>query len=1127
MKKGGGGASPRKGRKGERGGGEEMSFAEACRVLHLDPREASSDPNAVRSAYKKMALECRPDDTTTAKSTNTTGKKSNSSNKTSSSTRTREEFEKKFRQVVRAYDALTRREEDSEADEDSENSTHSDDDFDDFGGPNGDFDGVFKSPEDMRDFAANFFESFFFGGGFAQGSNGPSSRRHSRKRRSTNASGGPIIKEVDEDGEEYSEDDSDDEDYDDDYGNTEDDSDDDDYGSHSDDYDSERDGSDSYSDDEDGYAYADLRKFFGKPPPGWSSKMAAHMQASAEAMGDKKMSSKSAQGMFDELRSGSRNSGNNANSGRSSRYSGGRSSGRRGDSGGDGKRWFDPDGPEFGQRSNRGDGRGGRRGDKNNNGSFRRSHNDNPNNRDYDDQDDDQLFEHLEKMRKEAAKYAAEIAKKENERRRASAPLEKLQRPTLVSRSDNTITLNVYRHKSGGTLPPDRCWELSLKKQGDREFTVYAAVRGNPVVTVSDLVPGTRYSFKARVGRVSSEKDGEDGDTKSKSTMDVLSETVFSSLRDGSGSMKGVEIISEKDVSEWGDYSIESAYATSGTAPKETSKKHAEEEKAAQEANVSAPGQGKKAKKKQAQKEKSEQEALNKKHAEDDAAKAIDEAQQRREALKKAMEEAAEREMAEMNAIKEKLAKKDAAQSTNTSVSSQTNNPNAAASSTLSKKAVQRQKKKEKAAAAAAAAEEVESDEAMARRLQLEEQRRYGETGADAPAGTGFQIAGATKGSSKENAAESWAAAPAMPLPKGQQRSTAPRGYPAAPQSGSYEDRFAPPPPPGPPPPGPPPFGSPTRKMAPPPVPPGPPPGRPPVDAQQSRADIKPPQQPPRQRPMQSSQQVQQHASQQSQQLQQQQQPVPPTSNYMNLSSSSSQQQQQQQQVGVNPLNAYSSGSQQQQQQQPPQPPPQRWNEGPSLQPQQRQPQQQQFGAPSSYPQQQQMSGNVASVVSGVANLGFGSSQQQQQQRAPSMFDQPSYQQQQTSSGYGQQQQPSYMQQEQQRVQPTSSWDPLMGSSSSQQPTVSSAFGQSPPQTQASRGLGAFGDYGGAFGGGAFGGGGIGSIGSSIGGVGTTASVVQTQTQGNPASPRTQQQQQTDGQFLENLDNLFDDMIGE
>ena len=141
------------------------------------------------------------------------------------------------------------------------------------------------------------------------------------------------------------------------------------------------------------------------------------------------------------------------------------------------------------------------------------------------------------------------------------------------------------------------------------------------------------------------------------------------------------------------------------------------------------------------------------------------------------------------------------------------------------------------------------------------------------------------------------------------------------------------------------------------------------------------------------------------------------------------------------------------------------------------------------------------------ASSGYGRQQQQQQQ---------------------QQQQPSYLQQEQQRVQPTSSWDPLMGSSSSQQQTGgASAFGQSPPQTQTSRGLGAFGDYGGAFGGGAFGGGGIGSIGGPSGGLGTTSSVgAQTQTQLSPASPRTQQQQQTDGQFLENLDNLFD-LIGD
>ena len=41
--------------------GGSMSFQEACQVLNLDPREASSNPNAVRSAYKKMALEFHPD----------------------------------------------------------------------------------------------------------------------------------------------------------------------------------------------------------------------------------------------------------------------------------------------------------------------------------------------------------------------------------------------------------------------------------------------------------------------------------------------------------------------------------------------------------------------------------------------------------------------------------------------------------------------------------------------------------------------------------------------------------------------------------------------------------------------------------------------------------------------------------------------------------------------------------------------------------------------------------------------------------------------------------------------------------------------------------------------------------
>ena len=92
--------------------GGSMSFQEACQVLNLDPREASSNPNAVRSAYKKMALEFHPDkhpgasSTQTSSSSNATGKKSSGG---ASGKPTREDFERKFRQVVRAYDALTRR----------------------------------------------------------------------------------------------------------------------------------------------------------------------------------------------------------------------------------------------------------------------------------------------------------------------------------------------------------------------------------------------------------------------------------------------------------------------------------------------------------------------------------------------------------------------------------------------------------------------------------------------------------------------------------------------------------------------------------------------------------------------------------------------------------------------------------------------------------------------------------------------------------------------------------------------------------------------------------------------------------------------------------------------------------
>ncbi|OUS48003.1 hypothetical protein BE221DRAFT_60246, partial [Ostreococcus tauri] len=135
---------------------------------------------------------------------------------------------------------------------------------------------------------------------------------------------------------------------------------------------------------------------------------------------------------------------------------------------------------------------------------------------------DDQLFEHLEQMRKEAARYAAELAKQENEARRANEPLEKLQRPTMVSRTDDSMTLNLSRAKSTTqNLPQDRCWELSMKKEKDQSYTVYDTVKGTCVVTVTNLLPGTKYAYKARVGRVD-ESTGE--------------------------------------VTEWGPYSVESMY---------------------------------------------------------------------------------------------------------------------------------------------------------------------------------------------------------------------------------------------------------------------------------------------------------------------------------------------------------------------------------------------------------------------------------------------------------------------------------------------------------------------------------------------------------------------------------------
>ena len=257
---------------------------------------------------------------------------------------------------------------------------------------------------------------------------------------------------------------------------------------------------------------------------------------------------------------------------------------------------------------------------------------------------DDQLFEHLEHMRKEAARYATELAKQENEARRANEPLEKLQRPTLVSRTDNSITLNLSRTKSTSqTLPQDRCWELSMKKEKDHSFSVHSSLTGKAVITVDDLLPGTKYCFKSRVGRI----------------------------EESSGK-----------VTEWGPHSVESAYVTSGRAPVANSGKA--RAKGETEDPVEA-GKGKKAKKRAAkeQAEKEERERAAAAQKEGTAESAAEEAAARQAALRKAAEEAAEREMAEMEAIRKRV---DAAKKPEVKAA-------ASAGEGISKKAAQRKKK--------------------------------------------------------------------------------------------------------------------------------------------------------------------------------------------------------------------------------------------------------------------------------------------------------------------------------------------------------------------------------------------------------------------------------------------------
>ena len=110
--------------------------ADAMRVLDV---QSNDDASAVAQAYRKLALRHHPD-----------------------KHRGDPDAERKFREIVRAYDTLTR----------------------EYGlsgeaAATGSMQDNFASAADMRDFAASFFESFFFGGGsFAGGRGGGLSLIH-------------------------------------------------------------------------------------------------------------------------------------------------------------------------------------------------------------------------------------------------------------------------------------------------------------------------------------------------------------------------------------------------------------------------------------------------------------------------------------------------------------------------------------------------------------------------------------------------------------------------------------------------------------------------------------------------------------------------------------------------------------------------------------------------------------------------------------------------------------------------------------------------------------------------------------------------------------------------------------
>ena len=210
-----------------------------------------------------------------------------------------------------------------------------------------------------------------------------------------------------------------------------------------------------------------------------------------------------------------------------------------------------------------------------------------------------------------AARFATEEARRAAAARREAEPLQKPGRPKLAARTDDSITLQLGYPGKETELPPERCWQLSFKKENDGDYVTTQSQKGKLTIRVNDLQPGTKYTFRTRIGRI------------------------------GSGNQ----------VADWGPYSVESSYGTTGISPPPNAQHKAKDAvKDDQASNTS-----KKSRRKAKTQKSTETDEARRKREEAEA----EEERRRAEMIRLAAEQLAQQEAEELDKILHSVDKKD------------------------------------------------------------------------------------------------------------------------------------------------------------------------------------------------------------------------------------------------------------------------------------------------------------------------------------------------------------------------------------------------------------------------------------------------------------------------------------